>query len=110
MKRRKKAKKFVISSLLIFLVLMIISPWISLFASLLLIGAASWGMSPTMELSKGYYAVRSKLYNAELEKVKKSSYEYRDLLIIIAIFLSVAFLSSLLLYLGWGGIISYLFT
>ncbi|EDY35442.1 hypothetical protein ABOONEI_725 [Aciduliprofundum boonei T469] len=110
MKRRKRAKNFVISSLLISLVLMIISPWISLFASLLLIGAASWGVSPSRDLRIGHYAVKRQIYNTELEKIEEGNSEYRELIIMMALFLSIFFLSIFLLYLGWNGLLSYLFT
>ncbi|ADD08165.1 hypothetical protein Aboo_0354 [Aciduliprofundum boonei T469] len=107
MKRRKRAKNFVISSLLISLVLMIISPWISLFASLLLVGAASWGVTLTGDLG---YNPRRDVYNTELDKIKNSGSEYSELIIMMALFLSIFFLSIFLLYLGWNGLLSYLFT
>ena len=110
MERRKKTKKFVMNSFLISLVLMIISPWISLFVSLILVGAASWGVSPSRDLSIGYYASKRQIYNAELERIKEGNSEYRGLLVVIALFLSILFFSIFLLYLGWDGVISYLFT
>ena len=110
MERRKKTKKFVIRTLLISLALMIISPWISLFVSLLLIGAASWGVSPSRDLSIGYYASKRQIYNAELERIKEGNSEYHGLVITITFFLSIYILSIFLLYLGWDGVISYLFT
>ncbi len=110
MERRKKAKRFVITSFLISLVLMVISPWISLFASLLLIGAASWGVSPSRDLSIGYYAAKREIYNAELEEIKEGNAQYRNLIVVMALFISIFFLSIFLLYLGWDGLLSYLFT
>lgn len=109
-KRRKRAKKFVMKSLLISLVLMVISPWISLFVSLLLIGTASWGVSPSRDLSIGYYAAKREIYNAELKKIKEGNSQYRDLIVVIGLFISVFLLSIFLLYIGWNGIISYFFT
>ncbi len=107
MERRKRAKKFVIKALLLSLILIIISPWISLFASLLLVGAASWGETPTGDLG---HNPRRDVYNTELDKIKNSGSEYSELIIMMALFLSIFFLSIFLLYLGWNGLLSYLFT
>ena len=66
-------------------------------------------MSPSRDLSIGYYAAKREIYNAELEKIKEGNAQYRDLIVVMALFITIFLLSIILLYIGWGGIISYLF-
>ena len=111
--RRKKAKKFVIISLITSLILMVISPWFSLFVSLLLVGAASWGWGggPVEDISAlPVISPGSERYDAELKKLKESPSEYAGHIIIMLIFLCIFGLSIFLLYIGCQGIISNLFS
>ena len=71
--------------------------------------SASWGTSPTRDLSIGYYAVKRDLYEAEIEKAKESGSVYNGLWVVISLFIGMFLISIFLIYLGWGGAISYLF-
>lgn len=117
MERRKKTKKFFLTFSIVSGLLMIFSPLISLFASLLLAGAAAYGLSPTMNLYRGFkssalLSVVSKdaakeIYKTETEEVSKRRSQFLDLIILISLSLSVFIVSLILLYLGWNGIFSF---
>ena len=118
MERRKKTRRFLFSFFLFSAVLLIISPLISLFASLLLAGAAAYGLSPTMNLYRGFkssamLSVVSKesaqeIYNNDTEEVSKRKSQYWDLVVIVLLSMGIFLLSLTLLSFGWNGIISYL--
>ncbi len=116
--RRRKARKFMIEFLIVSILLILISPLLSMIAALFLAGSAAYGLSPTMDLYRGFkssalLSVVSKdaaqeIYKAETEEVKNRISQYGDLIVIIILGFSLFLISLYLMSIGWGGIISLL--
>ena len=116
--RRRKARKFMIEFLIVSILLILISPLLSMIAALFLAGSAAYGLSPTMDLYRGFkssalLSVVSKdaaqeIYKAETEEVKNRRSQYGDLIVIIILGFSLFLISLYLMSIGWGGIISLL--
>jgi len=114
--KRKKARRFLIIFFIISLMSLFISPMLSMILGLVLAGSAAYGLSPTMDLYRGFkssalLSVISKegaqeIYKAETEEVEKRKSQYWDLLVLILLGLGLFIISILLLSMGWNGVFS----
>ncbi len=110
--RRKRALKHLTIFFIISLVFVIISPLVSMFIGLLITGAGAYGMSPTMEMYRGFkssaaLSVISKdsaenIYKIETKELTKRSH-YSDMVVVIIMGFSVFIISIVLMGLGWNG-------
>jgi predicted nucleic acid-binding Zn ribbon protein len=117
-KRRRKARRFLFMFSIFSVITLLISPLLSMILGLILAGSAAYGLSPTMDLYRGFkssalLSVISKegaqeIYKAETEEVEKRKSQYWDLLVLIILGLSLFIVSIWLLSIGWGGVVAQL--
>jgi predicted nucleic acid-binding Zn ribbon protein len=115
-KRRRKARRFLVMFSIFSVITLLISPLLSMILGLILAGSAAYGLSPTMDLYRGFkssalLSVISKegaqeIYKAETEEVEKRKSQYWDLLVLIILGLSLFIVSIWLLSIGWGGVVA----
>lgn len=115
MEHRRRARRFLFSFILISLLMMLISPWLSMIFGLLLAGAAAYGLSPTMDMYRGFksaatLSVISKnaamdVYKNETKEVGSRKSQYMDLVMVIILAISIFIVSIFLLAAGWNGLI-----
>jgi|GEM_PF-6864605 len=115
-KRRRKARRFLVIFSIFSVITLLISPLLSMILGLILAGSAAYGLSPTMDLYRGFkssalLSVISKegaqeIYKAETEEVEKRKSQYWDLLVLIILGLSLFIVSIWLLSIGWGGLVA----
>ncbi len=113
--RRKKARRFFLLFLTVSIVFLIISPWISMVMGLLLAAAAAYGLSPTMNLYRGFKSAAGlslvskeaamEIYSSETNEVKTHKSQYGELFLVILLSMGIFIVSIILMDLGWHGLI-----
>jgi hypothetical protein len=113
-KKRKKRLKTLLIFFSISAIFLFIFPLISLFLGIFIAGAAAYGMSPSMNMYRGFRSsaalgavsknTAENIYKIETKELTKPSH-YSGMIVIIAMGLSIFVISIVLMSFGWNGIL-----
>lgn len=113
--RKRKALKILITTMGVSIALMFIFPFASMFIGLIVAGAAPYGLSPSMDLYRGFKSAAmlsmiskeaaEDIYKEENEELKNVDSQYGNMIIVIIIGLTIFIASLILLSIGWNGLL-----
>jgi len=114
-RKRRKALKILITTMGVSIVLMFIFPFASMFIGLIVAGAAAYGLSPSMDLYRGFKSAAmlsmisketaEDIYKEENEELKNVDSQYGNMIIVTILGLTIFIVSLILLSIGWNGLL-----
>ena len=114
-RKRRKALKILITTMGVSIALMFIFPFASMFIGLIVAGAAAYGLSPSMDLYRGFKSAAmlsmisketaEDIYKEENEELKNVDSQYGNMIIVTILGLTIFIVSLILLSIGWNGLL-----